>query len=57
MKLGPSVLLEIVSIVQHGLTTGDDVSQKFRDIDVVVDADDDTKVRLSSEYIAAHPDR
>ncbi|MFA5750421.1 MAG: hypothetical protein WC895_04320 [Candidatus Shapirobacteria bacterium] len=36
MKLGKSVLVEIIAIVQEGLLCGDDVSQRLRDIEVVV---------------------
>ncbi len=35
MKLGPDVLVEIVAIVQRGLTEGEDVSQMLRDMELV----------------------
>lgn len=34
MKLGPDVLVEIVSIVQEGIMKGEDISQRLRDIDL-----------------------
>ena len=36
MKLGPDVLLEIMSIVQKGLAGQTDVSQDLRDLDLLV---------------------
>lgn len=36
MKLGKTVLLEIVNIVQEGLTKGVDISQRLRDLDLQV---------------------
>ncbi len=58
MKLGKSVLLEIMDIVREGLVTGTDMSQKLRDIDVsVMDAQPGVApvVELSVDYCKAHP--
>ena len=56
MKLGPSVLLEIVSIVQKGLVQRKDISEQLREIDVEQETDGES-VRLSVKYIEEHPDR
>ena len=37
MKFGKDTLLEIVAIVQEGITLGQDISQKLREIDVEQD--------------------
>ncbi len=50
MKLGKSVLLEIVAIVQEGLVNGSDVSQALRSIDLEVVEESDT-VELSEAYL------
>ncbi len=58
MKLGKTVLLEIVNIVQEGLTKGVDISQRLRDLDLSVspgsrvDQSEDT-LELSKDYIKA----
>jgi hypothetical protein len=49
MKFGPSVLLEIVAIVQEGLVKGVDISQRLRDIEVSVG--NDGNLHLSDDYI------
>jgi hypothetical protein len=51
MKFGPSILLEIVAIVQDGFLNGKDVSQALRNIEVVVDPDDPEKLNLSDAYM------
>ena len=55
MKLGKTVLVEIVAIVQEGFSKGIDISQKLRDIDVNVlhgDVEDDgDTIELTTEYI------
>ena len=57
MKLGKSVLLEIVDLVREGLMTGTDISQKLRELDVTVvdSAGEPPRVELSVEYCKAHP--
>lgn len=69
MKLGKSVLLEIVALVQEGIMKGEDISEKLRQIDVkrcIRSADDDASfvgqalseedtVELSVDYVTAHP--
>lgn len=47
MKLGPDVLIEIMSIVHYGLLNQTDVSQRLRDLDLVEVED---KLVLSEEY-------
>jgi hypothetical protein len=58
MKLGTSVLLEIVAIVQEGLFKGTDISDGLRELDVDVygpeDSDEDS-IELSDAYVKAHP--
>lgn len=67
MKLTKEVLAEIVSIFHAGLA-GKDVSQDFRDLDLIIvndeggcppecaDFDQTTaKLTLSPSYLAAHP--
>lgn len=51
MRFGPTVLLEIVSIVQNGLLKGQDVSQALREVEVIVDPKDPDLLRLSDEYM------
>lgn len=53
MKLAPDVLLEIVAILQDGLSHGKDISQSLRDIDIVDNGDGTAK--LSEEYLRTHP--
>ena len=48
MRLGPDVLVEIVSIVQHGLLGQVDVSDALRKVDLV---DRDGVLGLSSDYL------
>jgi hypothetical protein len=59
MKLGKTVLLEIMDIVRKGLAEGIDVSQALREIDVhTVDADSGSyagTVELSTAYVETHP--
>lgn len=50
MKLGKSVLVEIVAILQVGLTEGKDISQMLRDIDLDVDLEKQV-VELSEGYL------
>ena len=47
MKLGKTTLLEIVNIVQEGLTKGIDISQRLRDLDV---EEKDGSLELSDSY-------
>lgn len=59
MKLGKSVLLEIVAIVQDSLLAQEDASARLREIDVVVDGSDGSgdfvgEVVLSPEYLKEH---
>ena len=58
MKLGTSVLLEVVAIVQDGIYRGTDISEKLRELDVDVfgpeDSDENT-VELSDTYVQTHP--
>jgi hypothetical protein len=50
MKLGKTVLVEIMSILQLGLSKGTDVSQCLRDIRVDVSPEDTGSVELAPEY-------
>lgn len=58
MKLGKTVLLEIVNIVQEGLTKGVDISQRLRDLDLQVapgsrvDQSEDV-LELSKGYVSS----
>ena len=49
MKLGKTTLLEIVNIVQEGLTKGIDISQRLRDLDV---EEKDGSLELSDSYMS-----
>lgn len=54
MKLGKSVLLEIVAIVQDSLIAQEDASERLREIDVkVVDDTLPSTVELSDDYLQA----
>jgi hypothetical protein len=57
MKLGKSVLLEIMDIVREGLVTQTDISQKLRELDVSVreTGNEPPVVELSVDYCKAHP--
>ncbi len=57
MKLGKSVLLEIMDIVREGLVTGTDISQKLRDLDITVreSAGAPPVLELSVDYCKDHP--
>lgn len=59
MKLGKTVLLEIVSIFQNALLKGEDASQALREIDISHEPDSDLSdsevVELSDSYVKAHP--
>ena len=60
MKLGKSVLLELIAIVQTGLVEGRDISEMLRELDVVVSYDgnvfpEDDTLELSAGYIAKYP--
>lgn len=48
MKMGADVLVEIMSIFHYGLSEQIDVSQKFRDLDLV---EKDGSLVLSEEYL------
>lgn len=50
MKLGKSVLLEIVAIVQEGIFSGADISGHLREIDVTVSGSSQDEVELSEAY-------
>lgn len=54
MKFDSDVYLEIVAIVQEGLVTMTDCSQKLRDIDLV---ERDGKLGLSPDYISTRQDK
>lgn len=69
MKLGTSALLEIIAIVQEGISQGKDVSKRLRELDLVrciqsADADasfvgralskEDT-LELSVDYVTKYP--
>jgi len=49
MKLGPDVLIEIVSIVQGGLFAQTDISDSLRDIELSVDNDE--VLHLNLDYL------
>ncbi len=52
MKLGTSVLLEIMASFQDAILQEKDISDLLREIDTV---EKEGKLELSPEYIAAHP--
>lgn len=56
LKMGKTVLIEIVAIVQKGLLQGIDISQQLRDVEFEVDPEDPNTVRLSDEYVARRAD-
>jgi hypothetical protein len=47
LKLGKTVLVEIVAILQRGLSQGIDISQQLRDIDLDLSGE---TVELTQEY-------
>jgi hypothetical protein len=49
-KLGPDVLLEIVSLVQQALVNFSDCSEKLRAIELVTN--EDGQVHLTEQYLA-----
>jgi hypothetical protein len=49
LKLGKTVLVEIVAIVQRGLTQGIDISQQLRDIEL--DDPSDGTIELTQAYV------
>lgn len=60
MKLGKSALLEIMDIVREGLVTGTDISQKLRDLDLMVVEHNGATVKssvleLTVDYCKNHP--
>jgi hypothetical protein len=63
MKLGKTVLLEIVSIVQDALTGGRDASEALREIEVDISDKEWTEdgpsesavVELADSYVKSHP--
>ena len=60
MKLGKTVLLEIIDIVRCGITNGTDISQMLRDIEVYVPLKqtaigfEGQDVELSQKYVDSH---
>lgn len=56
LKLGKTVLIEIVSIVQKGLLHGVDISQQLREVEFEIDNDEPDTVRLTEEYVAKQAD-
>jgi len=59
MRLGKTVLLEIMAIVQGGILEGQDISTALRDLDLDVvgpeESDDEDRLELSQQYLKAHP--
>ena len=56
MKLGKSVLLELVAIVQEGIAKGEDISQMLRELDLVEESNEaSASLELSVAYVTAHP--
>lgn len=53
MKLGKTVLAELVRIVQNGILAAEDVSEDLRQIDVVLEdvANPDSDLTLSPKYV------
>ncbi len=49
-KLGNTVLLEIVRLVQNGMTENTDVSQSLRDIRMELDDEDSSDLQLTKKY-------
>lgn len=61
MKLSNEALVEVIAIVAEGLANNEDISQKLRELDLVVQPEGGVKfvepalLALSQEYVAAHP--
>jgi hypothetical protein len=52
LKLGKTVLIEIVSIVQRGMLDGIDISQELRNIEMQLSDDPHNEtVELADEYV------
>lgn len=51
LRLGKTVLIEIMAIVQRGILDGIDISQKLREIDVEVDPEENGSVCLTEGYV------
>ena len=52
MKLSKEALVEIVDIVRQGIIELTDVSEKLRQLDLVVDGESNT-LKLTQEYYAS----
>jgi hypothetical protein len=58
MKFDKEVLLEIIAIVLDGLSTGTDVSEQLRDLDLETTEagkGGERQLTLSADYVAKHP--
>lgn len=53
LKLGKTVLVEIIAAVQRGMLEGIDISQQLRDLEMEVDPEDPTTVRLTEAYTSS----
>lgn len=51
MKLSDQVLMRLVQVVQEAMLTGVDCADIMRQIDVVVDPDNQSQLVLSDDYI------
>lgn len=52
LKLGKTVLIEIIAIVQKGLLEGMDISQQLRDVELELSGDPQNEtVELAPEYV------
>lgn len=56
MKLGKTVLVEIVALFLQGLAKNEDISVKLRQLDLVATGPQgDPVLELSDDYIKQHP--
>jgi hypothetical protein len=56
LKMGKTVLIEIVAIVQKGLLQATDISQQLREVEFELDEQEPGTVRLSDYYVAKQAD-
>lgn len=52
MKLGNTARIEIMALVLEGLSTGTDISEKIRQMDLV---EENGVLELSADYVKSHP--
>jgi len=57
MKLGKTAVIEIMACVLSGMSTGTDISEKIRQLDLIIDESEVIPgvLELSDDYLATHP--